>query len=77
VAISRRLNYSLQVAVAGVGVAMDPWCLNSNDRECLHAAPMSIIDDGSAYYLLESGSTDTKARGVVRDWVVRTAAKVA
>lgn len=69
--------YSLQAAVAGVGVGMGPWCLVSSDIESgLLTAPMGFIEDGSAYYLLESGGADAKARDLVRDWVIRTASKV-
>lgn len=69
--------YSLQAAVAGVGVAIGPWCLVSSDIESgLLAAPVGFVKDGSAYYLLESGRTDTKAHNVVRDWVVRIAESV-
>lgn len=70
--------YSLQAAVAGVGVAMGPWCLVSSDIDAgLLTAPMGFIQDGSAYYLLESGGVDTKACDIVRDWVTRTAVKIA
>lgn len=70
--------YSLQAAVAGVGVAMGPWCLVCSDIDAgLLTAPMGFIEDGSAYYLLESGGADSKARDIVRDWVIRTATKVA
>ncbi|MEF9965877.1 MAG: LysR family transcriptional regulator [Comamonas sp.] len=45
--------FSLQAAVAGLGVAMGPWHLVQDDlAHGLLAAPLGFVDDGSQYCLL-------------------------
>ncbi len=45
--------FSLQAAVAGLGVAIGPWPLVRDDLESgLLAAPMGFVEDGSRYCLL-------------------------
>jgi LysR family glycine cleavage system transcriptional activator len=45
--------FSLQAAIAGVGVAIAPWKLAQDDiANGLLAAPFGFVPDGSAYYLL-------------------------
>ncbi|MCR8548007.1 LysR family transcriptional regulator [Salipiger sp. P9] len=47
--------FSLQAAVAGLGVAMGPWHLVQNDiRDGLLVAPQGFCEDGSAYFLLSA-----------------------
>ncbi len=64
--------FSIQAAVAGLGMCIGPWLLVRDDCESgvLHA-PFGFIEDGSAYYLLakkelESGSS----AGIFYDWLV-------
>lgn len=45
--------FSLQAAVAGLGVAIGPWHLVRDDLETgVLAAPMNFVEDGSRYCLL-------------------------
>jgi len=45
--------FSLQAAVAGLGVAVGPWHLVHDDLQSgLLAAPMGFVEDNSFYYLL-------------------------
>lgn len=45
--------FSLQAAVAGLGVAMGPWHLVRDDIDAgVLAAPMGFVEDGSRYCLL-------------------------
>jgi DNA-binding transcriptional LysR family regulator len=47
--------FSLQAAVAGLGVAIGPWRLVQNDiRDGLLVAPQGFREDGSAYFLLSA-----------------------
>jgi DNA-binding transcriptional LysR family regulator len=47
--------FSLQAAVAGLGVAIGPWKLVQNDiRDGLLVAPQGFREDGSAYFLLSA-----------------------
>jgi LysR family glycine cleavage system transcriptional activator len=47
--------FSLQAAVAGLGVAIGPWQLVQNDiRDGLLVAPQGFREDGSAYFLLSA-----------------------
>lgn len=47
--------FSLQAAVAGLGVAIGPWHLVQNDiRDGLLVAPQGFHEDGSAYFLLSA-----------------------
>lgn len=64
--------YSLQAAVAGVGVAIGPWELVKDDIESgLLSAPLGFIPDGSAYYLLTARrAMDTEAHTLVSSWLL-------
>lgn len=45
--------FSLQAAVAGLGVAIGPWHLVQDDiRNGLLAAPSGFVEDGSRYCLI-------------------------
>uniref|UniRef100_UPI003F493785 LysR family transcriptional regulator n=1 Tax=Cupriavidus yeoncheonensis TaxID=1462994 RepID=UPI003F493785 len=45
--------FSLQAAVAGLGIAIGPWHLVRDDIESgVLAAPVGLVEDGSHYYLL-------------------------
>lgn len=45
--------FSIQAAVAGLGMAVGPWQLVRDDCESgILAAPFGFIEDGSTYYLL-------------------------
>lgn len=63
--------FSLQAAVAGLGVAIGPWHLVQDDIESgLLAAPLGFIADGSGYYLLSSGPIDVGSDvAILRDWL--------
>ncbi|MCB2253733.1 LysR family transcriptional regulator [Pseudomonas chlororaphis] len=51
--------FSLQAAVAGLGLAIAPWQLVRDDLESgLLVAPFGFIADGSAYYLLSPEAID-------------------
>jgi LysR family transcriptional regulator, glycine cleavage system transcriptional activator len=67
--------YSLQAAVAGLGVAIGPWKLVQADIESgLLAAPAGFLEDGSAYYLLSSPlGVDDRTRAIVVEWLTTIA----
>jgi LysR family glycine cleavage system transcriptional activator len=45
--------FSLQVAVAGLGIAIGPWHLVRNDLDTgVLAAPLGFVEDGSRHCLL-------------------------
>ncbi|WP_088743281.1 LysR family transcriptional regulator [Cobetia sp. QF-1] len=47
--------FSLQAAVAGLGVAMGPWNLVRDDLDNgLLTAPLGFVEDGTGYYLLSA-----------------------
>lgn len=51
--------FSLQAAVAGLGVAIGPWHLVRDDLDSgLLAAPLGFVEDGSHYYLFSPHSFD-------------------
>ncbi|OIN50676.1 LysR family transcriptional regulator [Pseudomonas azotoformans] len=55
--------FSIQAAVAGLGVAMGPWHLVRDDiLNGVLAAPLGFVEDGTSYCLLSS--TAPKAGGV-------------
>jgi LysR family transcriptional regulator, glycine cleavage system transcriptional activator len=68
--------FSLQAAVAGLGVAIGPWHLVQDDIAAgVLAAPLGFLADGSSYQLLSAtpimeGSSALK----VRDWLRSVAA---
>ncbi|GAB1479465.1 LysR substrate-binding domain-containing protein [Paracoccaceae bacterium] len=64
--------FSLQAAVAGLGVAVGPWHLVQDDIESgLLAAPLGFVADGTGYYLLSSsGPIDVGSDvAALRDWL--------
>lgn len=64
--------FSLQAAVAGLGVAIGPWHLVQDDvRAGLLAGPQGFHPDGSAYFLLSlhEPEHDTTA-AIFREWLV-------
>ncbi|AGT08797.1 LysR substrate-binding domain-containing protein [Paracoccus aminophilus] len=67
--------FSLQAAIAGLGVAIGPWHLVRDDlRNGLLAAPLSFRQDGSSYVLLAAGKAPGKAaQGVFRNWLMALA----
>jgi len=68
--------FSLQAAVAGLGVAIGPWHLVQDDLQAgLLVAPQGFRADGSGYFLLSARKPETGlAAGAFRDWLVRLAA---
>ncbi len=45
--------FSLQAAIAGLGVAIGPWHLVRDDiKNGVLSAPLGFVEDGSSYYLL-------------------------
>ncbi len=51
--IFEHFYFSLQAAVAGLGVAIGPWHLVRDDLDSgVLAAPLGFVEDGSRYYLL-------------------------
>ncbi len=49
--------FSLQAAIAGLGIAIGPWHLVQQDIETgLLTAPSGFVADGTGYYLLSSAS---------------------
>lgn len=69
--------FSLQAAVAGLGVAIGPWHLVQDDiRAGLLAAPQGFLLDGSAYCLLSAGEPESdSAAAVFRDWLADMASR--
>lgn len=63
--------FSLQAAVAGLGMAIGPWHLVQDDiRAGLLAAPQGFRADGSAYYLLSAHEPESdSAAAKFRDWL--------
>lgn len=58
--------FSIQAAVAGLGMSIGPWLLVRDDCESgvLHA-PFGFIEDGSAYYLLGPKEFDAKSSAAI------------
>lgn len=67
--------FSLQAAVAGLGVAMGPWHLVQDDVAAgLLASPLGHLRDGSRYLLLRSGTGSASGAGALfRDWLSEVA----
>ncbi|SEB59380.1 DNA-binding transcriptional regulator, LysR family [Pseudomonas saponiphila] len=63
--------FSLQAAVAGLGLAIAPWQLVRDDlRDGLLCAPFGFVADGSAYYLLSAQAiSDGSAAGLLLRWL--------
>lgn len=63
--------FSLQAAVAGLGVAIGPWHLVQDDiRAGLLAAPQGFRLDGSAYFVLSAQKLESdSAAAAFRDWL--------
>lgn len=66
--------FSLQAAIAGLGVAIGPWHLVRDDLESgTLVAPQGFVRDGSNYVLLSSGSGT--ANTTFQNWLVDLAAR--
>ncbi|MGC5701359.1 LysR family transcriptional regulator [Pseudomonas sp. NFXW11] len=63
--------FSLQAAVAGLGLAIAPWQLVRDDLASgLLCAPFDFVADGSAYYLLSPKAIDEhSAAGRLLNWI--------
>lgn len=63
--------FSLQAAVAGLGVAIGPWHLVRDDIESgLLVAPLGFVEDGSRYCLLSPGAPDAESlHGQLLAWL--------
>ncbi|WP_175916731.1 MULTISPECIES: LysR family transcriptional regulator [Burkholderia] len=63
--------FSLQAAVAGLGVAIGPWHLVRDDLESgVLVAPMGFAEDGTHYCLLTPAPVkDGSAQWALRDWL--------
>ncbi len=63
--------FSLQAAIAGLGVAIGPWHLVQDDTASgLLTAPFGFIADGSSYQLLSSVPLEKDTSALkVRDWL--------
>lgn len=68
--------FSLQAAVAGLGVAIGPWQLVRDDVESgILAAPLGFVEDGSAYHLLSPDPLADGGRAApLLEWLRRAAA---
>ena len=64
--------FSIQAAVAGLGMSIGPWLLVRDDCESgvLHA-PFGFIEDGSAYYLLTKKDFEAESpTGIFYHWLL-------
>lgn len=64
--------FSLQAAVAGLGVAIGPWHLVQDDLEMgILSAPKGFLRDGSKYMLLSAGALHPgSAQAVFQEWLM-------
>lgn len=71
--------FSLQAAVAGLGVAMGPWHLVQDDLHAnLLTAPQGFRLDGSAYFALSAQDPASSATATIfQDWLVELASREA
>jgi DNA-binding transcriptional LysR family regulator len=75
--------FSLQAAVAGLGVAIGPWHLVQDDiRAGLLTAPQGFHLDGSAYFVLSAGEQESDSTAAafqtwLADLVPRSASLIA
>ncbi|MCO6178779.1 LysR family transcriptional regulator [Ciceribacter sp. RN22] len=67
--------FSLQAAIAGLGVAIGPWHLVRDDLSAgLLSSPAGFLKDGSRYVLLSPGNGQaSQAQTVFRDWLTQLA----
>jgi LysR family transcriptional regulator, glycine cleavage system transcriptional activator len=67
--------FSLQAAVAGLGVAIGPWHLVRDDISAgVLAAPFGFVADGSSYQLLSATPfLEDSSASKVRDWLCSVA----
>jgi len=67
--------FSLQAAIAGLGIAIGPWHLVQDDvRAGLLTAPQGFRDDASAYFLLSAQEPDSgSVAAAFRDWLADVA----
>jgi DNA-binding transcriptional LysR family regulator len=67
--------FSLQAAVAGLGVAIGPWHLVQDDLKTgILCAPRGFLRDGSTYVLLSSGPPKPETtEAVFREWLTNLA----
>ena len=67
--------FSLQAAVAGLGVAIGPWHLVEDDIGAgLLAAPLGFHSDGSAYFLLSARQQESNSTAAAfQRWLVNLA----
>lgn len=63
--------FSLQAAVAGLGVAIGPWHLVCDDLQSgLLAAPCGFVEDGSHYCLLSNAALEAGSiESLLLDWL--------
>lgn len=62
--------FSLQAAVAGLGVAIGPWHLVCDDiANGVLAAPLGFMEDGSSYCLLSPRKLSTAPQLHLLDWL--------
>ncbi|MBS79263.1 LysR family transcriptional regulator [Variovorax sp.] len=63
--------FSLQAAVAGLGVAIGPWHLVCDDLESgVLAAPLGFVADGSGYFLLSPQKPAAGRQRQLLDWLL-------
>ena len=64
--------FSIQAAVAGLGMCIGPWLLVRDDCESgVLAAPFGFIEDGSAYYLLTKKEFEAESStGIFYNWLL-------
>jgi LysR family transcriptional regulator, glycine cleavage system transcriptional activator len=67
--------FSIQAAIAGLGIAIGPWHLVQDDLASgLLCAPYGFIADASSYHLLSISEFTPNARTtILRDWLHRAA----
>lgn len=63
--------FSLQAAIAGLGVAIGPWHLVQDDLDAgILCAPAGFLKDGSSYVLLApEGNPEQNVQSCFRDWL--------
>lgn len=63
--------FSLQAAIAGLGVAIGPWHLVQDDLDAgILCAPAGFVQDGSSYVLLApEGNAEQNVQSCFRDWL--------
>ena len=68
--------FSLQAALAGLGIAIGPWHMVCDDIESgVLVAPLGFVEDGSSYYLLSPRETSVHSpQGQLLSWLREIAA---